>query len=836
MAAGRSVRLRRRVLVLTLAGLAAALLHAPSGAAKTFFVGLDEDALLSGDARQASSVARTLGVGAVRVTVRWHPGESMLPSHYQRLLDRTLVESWGLRVVVSVFGAAADAPRTDTARTQYCDFVADLLRHNPTIRDVVVWNDPNDGAFWSPQLASNGTSVAPADYGRLLARCWDTLHKARPGVNVVALTVSRTGSRATGHTTAAWYRKLGAAYRASGRLRPLFDTVGHIPHPEGSAERPWIRHGSAGPIGQGDYDVLVKTLGKAFGWTGQPLPGNPPVSIWYLAQGFQTNPDPAKAALYVGNESDASPLAAWSEAAASDDRQGAAPDQATQLADAIALAYCQPKVGAFFTFQLVDEPRLEGWQSGVLWADWTPKPSYVALRRLLAQIKAGSFDCSSFTATGVPPRPAPTPPPGPALQISHLRVTSLSAMSAEVAWRTSVPSARRVAYGLTDGGPTVWAAAGGSPVEHQARLYGLSSGTAYRITVDAFTEDGQRAQAQLELATPGLPGSVRASVQWPSATLLVDGEPFFPLMVWSQCPDGYGASLAAGINLFAENPCGGLQAQLDALGGRALSAGVAGKDGGSGAGLVGFFYPDEADAFGFTGESLPPPPLGVPTQPSFLTLTNHFYSAAAPLPQGRSMYPGLIAKSDVVGFDLFPLQEWCKPDRLDDVYHAQQELVRLAAGKPTFQWIEAAEWRCPGGKTAVTPATVRAESWLAIAGGARGLGFFPGYWSPTIGRAIAGVSRELAALGPVPFAPSVNARVEHPHVRIAARSHAGALYVFAVNAGYTPVQAKLRVPGLGSRPVNVLGEGRRFGARDGSFTDSFAPLGVHLYVVEPADA
>ena len=89
----------------------------------------------------------------------------------------------------------------------------------------------------------------------------------------------------------------------------------------------------------------------------------------------------------------------------------------------------------------------------------------------------------------------------------------------------------------------------------------------------------------------------------------------------------------------------------------------------------------------------------------------------------------------MIGFDLYPLQSWCRPERLVDVYHSQRELVDLAQGKPTFQWIEAAGMTCPhGGATAVTPQTVRAESWLAIAGGAKGLGFFrprrgPGTWA-----------------------------------------------------------------------------------------------------------
>ena len=35
----------------------------------------------------------------------------------------------------------------------------------------MIWNDPNDDAFWAPQFGPGGASVAPADYEALLAQC-----------------------------------------------------------------------------------------------------------------------------------------------------------------------------------------------------------------------------------------------------------------------------------------------------------------------------------------------------------------------------------------------------------------------------------------------------------------------------------------------------------------------------------------------------------------------------------------------------------------------------------------------------------------------------------------
>jgi hypothetical protein len=223
------------------------------------------------------------------------------------------------------------------------------------------------------------------------------------------------------------------------------------------------------------------------------------------------------------------------------------------------------------------------------------------------------------------------------------------------------------------------------------------------------------------------------------------------MMLYSVCPYQYAAALASGINLFALNACGTFQSQLNALGGAAFSAGIAGGHAGTGDGIIGWFHRDEPDGDNVAAASLPGPPPGVPGL-SFLTLTNHFYTGAAALPVGPGIYPPLIAKADVVGFDLYPLQEWCRPERMADVFYAQRELVNLAAGsRPS-----SGSRRTTGSATAPTrsrPATVRAESWLAIAGGAHGLGFWPASWDPGMNKVIAGVARDVDRLGPVIYVP-----------------------------------------------------------------------------------
>ncbi|MGE5274058.1 MAG: hypothetical protein ACM3QU_09935 [Verrucomicrobiota bacterium] len=394
----------------------ACLLTGPARAGQGLVVGVADDTLKWSDkptAQRALTYSRDLGLRAVRVTVPWTPGQTRLGVLDRQPVDRMILATWGggLRVVLAVYGKADDAPQTDAQRDAYCRFVASLLQRYPGVRDVVIWNEPNSSRFWRPQFAADGASLAPAAYEALLARCWDVLHAARPGVNVIAASAPRGNdnpgaSANVSHSPGNFYRKLGLAYRQSRRRLPILDTVGHNPYPVTNAERPWTRHPGSTTISEGDYDKLMTVLTEAFGGTAQPVPGRRGVTIWYMEQGFQTTVDPAKAAFYRGRETVRQLLPPFFALAAGV-TAGLAPDQATQVSDALQLAYCQPAVGAFFNFELADETNLAGWQSGLLWSDLTPKPSYVAFRSAVRRVASGRVDCTEYaklsdeTGTGI---------------------------------------------------------------------------------------------------------------------------------------------------------------------------------------------------------------------------------------------------------------------------------------------------------------------------------------------------------------------------------------------------------------------------------------------------
>jgi hypothetical protein len=184
-------------------------------------------------------------------------------------------------------------------------------------------------------------------------------------------------STAASQDPGGFVRAVAEAFRASGRTRPLFDTAGHNPYPRSPDEPPTARHDVY--IGQGDYDRLVSILDEAFAGTAQPAP-----PIWYLEDGFQSAVGSGRGELYEGEESATGTVSPAGQAA--------------QLAAALRLAYCQPRVGAFFNFLLVDEPELWRWQSGLLWANWQRKPAFEAYRTAIDEVRRETVDCAAATA------------------------------------------------------------------------------------------------------------------------------------------------------------------------------------------------------------------------------------------------------------------------------------------------------------------------------------------------------------------------------------------------------------------------------------------------------
>jgi hypothetical protein len=338
--------------------------------------------------------------------------------------------------------------------------------------------------------------------------------------------------------------------------------------------------------------------------------------------------------------------------------------------------------------------------------------------------------------------------------------------------------------------------------------------------------------------------TARATVN--QGAIALDGKPFFPVMLIDQCAsDDVARATQLGVNLILNEHCENLSAsaQLEMIQSSSLAVLPVATPDVRGRGLVGWTFPDEPENNGWTAtklrESFPYPRGNADGLLSFVTTGGGFFkppyrdSRVAP-----AEYRQITQVADVAGFDLYPLGH-CQQD-LSAVYEAQREFVQLAGGMPTFQWIETGPIKptyC-GGFT-MSPAQLRAEVWLAIAGGARGIGYFTHTWSPehravdvspSLRWMMSKISALLAAVRPGLVGKTLPASSNSGGIKVLARTSGNTTYVFAVNALAQPIKVQLSVPQLRDGRLQAFGEKRSLTVRGHQFIDRFGPLAVHVYV------
>ena len=243
------------------------------------------------------------------------------------------------------------------------------------------------------------------------------------------------------------------------------------------------------------------------------------------------------------------------------------------------------------------------------------------------------------------------------------------------------------------------------------------------------------------------------------------------------------------------------------------------------------------------------PPAAQTGRLRVLNTSGHFFSGQAPINAtfNRDDYKRFAALADLVGFDMYPIDKFCGRVSLLDVFLAQRELMATyAPGKPTFQWIETGGMTGECTAMQVTPAIVNAESWLAVAAGACGIGYFTNSWTgrlwnrwdvaPGVEAQLAQTTAQLRGLAPALCTGTPGDVVVPWDGGIAAVSRTlnGALYVIAVNSADVTKTIPFRVDPLAGRPLTVLGTTRTIvPMKKVYFRDTFAPYEVHVYVAAP---
>ena len=372
----------------TLLGAAAAFLAiaVPAHAAgPSMSLGVAEDAVRASDlvtAKARMSQLRLAGFTSVRITSNWLPG-LVAPTAAEAQVLRsveTAARLSGVRVYVSVYHPGSrTTPLDAAAQAQFAQYAAALAAGFPSFDDVIVGNEPNLNRFWLPQFAADGSNASAPAYLQLLATTYDALKAVDPGLRVWGGALAPRGSdrpdgaRPTSSPTA-FLKALGAAYRASGRTLPIMDGLAFHPYPDNSSQSPDFPHPRSTTIGLADYDKLVALLAEAFDGTGQQGATLP---ILYDEFGIESAVPDGKKSLYTGTEPTTTrPV---------DERQ-----QAAAYDLGLRLAFCQPTVAGLLLFHSHDETALLSWQSGVYYADGTPKASFWAVRDSLDRARGGS--------------------------------------------------------------------------------------------------------------------------------------------------------------------------------------------------------------------------------------------------------------------------------------------------------------------------------------------------------------------------------------------------------------------------------------------------------------
>jgi hypothetical protein len=327
----------------------------------------------------------------------------------------------------------------------------------------------------------------------------------------------------------------------------------------------------------------------------------------------------------------------------------------------------------------------------------------------------------------------------------------------------------------------------------------------------------------------------------------IQGTPFFPVMLIDQCtPDAIAHADRLGINTILNEHCEGVSpnSQLTMIQSKSLAILPINGRSVRGGALLGFTFPDEPENNGWTPSSLKRAhPYASGTADgllSFITTSGGFFQAPYRDTRVATSEYGVFGRmADVAGFDLYPLGH-CQSD-LTAVYQAQRDFIQLTGGMPTFQWIETGPIKptyCGGFK--MTAAELNAEVWLAIVGGARGIGYFTHTWSPdhkafdvtpTLQNAMKSTSSELAAVGPGLLGRTVSSGVNNSAIKVVARAGGDNIdYVFAVNTQRVPITAQVDVPRLDDGALKVFREKRAVIVGNHQFVDTFQALAVHVYV------
>jgi hypothetical protein len=371
---------RRACLLAAVAVLVAALL--PGTVASALRLGItDSGGAYFDDAGSFYPLLHRSGARLLRVQLNWggrlgvairkpraaaDPGDRAYDwSRYDRIVLAARAE--GIEVVFSVFGTPAwanggrptnRAPRDVGDLAEFA--LAAATRYSgsfrrgdgvvlPSVRLWTAWNEPNLQLGLVPQWRRVGgrwVVQSARDYASICNAIVSGVHATRVRGESVAcgVTSARGNNNPRGKPSSVSPIAFMRAMKAAGAAG--FDAYAHHPYYGSIDESPSTQPHGRNAVTLANIGVLELEVTRLWG----------PKPIWITEYGYQTNPP------------DRAFGVTWAA-------------QARYLTQAVAIARRDSRIAMLLWFLLRDEPRLAGWQSGLITAGGVEKPALAAFRR-----------------------------------------------------------------------------------------------------------------------------------------------------------------------------------------------------------------------------------------------------------------------------------------------------------------------------------------------------------------------------------------------------------------------------------------------------------------------
>jgi ABC-type transport system substrate-binding protein len=367
---------------LLLVALAAALVCVPSaGAARGMLVGLLDEAALYDEPSSVFPLLQQARTQVLRVNLYWGGRAGVAasrpasatdpddPAYDWELYDRTVnyAAQHRIRVLFSIYGtprwanrgAGLNAPPTRmtdlrnfayaAARRYSGSWQAPDGRNLPAVRYWLAWNEPNYPIGLKRQFRRVGgrwVIQSAIDYAKICAAVYDGVHRTLLRGTKVGCGV--TGPRGNNAPTSSRPTVSPLAFMRALKRAGLrrFDAYAHHPYYGRRTETPTTRP-AATAVTLANIGLLTAELSRLWG----------PKRLWITEYGYQTNPpDRALGVSYA--------------------------KQAAYMKQAFAIARKNPRIDMMLWFLLRDEPKLGGWQSGLMTRTGRKKPAFNVFRLL----------------------------------------------------------------------------------------------------------------------------------------------------------------------------------------------------------------------------------------------------------------------------------------------------------------------------------------------------------------------------------------------------------------------------------------------------------------------